>query len=66
MTSERIERSGHGKCKTCNHRIYYVFSYDARYCPACNVWTEPRCSTRDVCEFCLKRPARPSDMEGYK
>lgn len=43
----------------CRHPRSYSQKYDAYFCEKCDVWVESRCGDPD-CEFCHKRPERPS------
>ncbi len=48
-------------CPKCSGAGVLYDSYDAAFCPQCNVWIEGAC--RDPkCEFCAHRPASP--LEG--
>lgn len=59
-----------GTCPRCGGDALYstfeitpwIRGYDARFCPACDVWLESECSRED-CEYCRKRPLRPSLVE---
>ena len=59
-------------CKFCNIKAKWsdvirsednpIDGYDCYYCLECDIWLEPKCN--DVaCEFCDKRPERPSMAE---
>lgn len=45
----------------CTHAslVTYDTTYDAYYCPECDIWLEPLCDDQH-CEFCTKIPLRPS------
>lgn len=45
----------------CTHaeRIAYDETFDAFYCPDCDIWLEPLCDD-PTCGFCTKIPLRPS------
>ena len=45
-------------CPKCSGSTFYYDSYDAAFCPDCNVWLEPAC-TDATCDYCADRPARP-------
>src|SRR5438105_4770383 len=44
---------------TCRVKSDYDETYDAKLCPACDLWLESRCSD-SRCFYCRQRPARPS------
>jgi len=50
---------GYDKRCSCGALLDYSHPYDAEFCRACDRWWARNC--RDpACEFCAKRPARPS------
>lgn len=44
---------------SCGTLVDYSHPYDAEYCRSCDRWLAKNCGDR-FCEFCAKRPARPS------
>jgi hypothetical protein len=48
-------------CK-CGSERQYSNRYDAYYCELCNKWIDDKC-TNPECEFCSKRPDKPSQCE---
>ena len=54
----RLSHDYNRRC-TCGALLDYSHPYDAEFCRACDRWWAKNC--RDPsCEFCAKRPARPS------
>lgn len=56
---EGVTFEDHG-CDGINHEKEYSEEYDAMYCRNCDTWLEIKCNDDD-CEFCSKRPERPSE-----
>ncbi|WP_433465995.1 hypothetical protein [Spirillospora sp. CA-128828] len=48
-----------GMCARCGRRQAYSEPFDAALCPYCDEWREDACGDPG-CEFCARRPARPS------
>ena len=44
---------------SCSTLIDYSHAYDVEFCRSCDRWLADNCGDRG-CEFCAKRPARPS------
>lgn len=44
---------------SCGTLVDYSHPYDAEFCRSCDRWLAKNCGDRS-CEFCAKRPARPS------
>ena len=44
---------------SCGGLVDYSHPYDAEYCRSCDRWLAKNCGDKS-CEFCAKRPARPS------
>ncbi len=58
----RLSHEYNRRC-TCGALLDYSHPYDAEFCRACDRWWAKNC--RDPhCEFCAKRPARPSLAKG--
>ncbi len=51
-------------CNTCGALLVYFDTYDASFCPHCNVWKEGRCLDPS-CSYCRHRPKRPLDNDVY-
>ncbi|CAM3092393.1 hypothetical protein FITA111629_03065 [Filibacter tadaridae] len=49
-------------CKKCLDPLDYNDEFDSVFCPSCNEWREASCSD-PTCEYCLARPAKPSDCQ---
>lgn len=47
-------------CPVCGDILEFDPDYDARYCKQCDEWRDELCN-RKRCEFCSKRPEKPSD-----
>jgi hypothetical protein len=59
-----MARAAHTKaCPTCGQPTTRIERVDAYACLACDVWLEDPCND-PTCEFCAKRPGRPSDIAG--
>ena len=52
-------------CNKCNAELDYYWEYDCLYCSECDEWSEQKCSDKE-CEFCNKRPEKPSLAEELK
>jgi len=63
---DEFELYGHieqGKyCSECKFELVYYDKFDTYFCPACNRWTESRCSDPD-CNYCLNRPEKPLSLK---
>ncbi len=46
------------RCATCTTERVYYDSFDAYFCPSCNVWLEHGCSGSS-CDYCRDRPTAP-------
>lgn len=46
-------------CEESNWPTHYNNTYDAHFCPDCDVWLEERCDDIE-CDYCSTRPAKPS------
>ncbi len=44
---------------SCGELADFLYTYDAEFCPRCDRWLDKSCGDRG-CEFCGKRPKRPS------
>lgn len=51
------------ECDICGKNIYYSVVYDAYFCTFCDRWLENACED-PRCEFCSKRPKKPSELSG--
>ena len=51
--------------KTCDHVLKYDKHFDSTYCEECDVWISGLCEDPH-CEFCRKRPVKPSIIYGEK
>lgn len=47
-------------CKKCNEQGIRDIELDSYYCDKCDEWLEEKCSSTE-CEFCSKRPNKPSE-----
>jgi hypothetical protein len=47
-------------CKICLDPLDYNDEHDSVFCPSCDEWREGACSDPD-CDYCLARPAKPSN-----
>ena len=45
-------------CASCGSQLVHHDTFDARFCPGCNVWLESRCAD-PTCSFCSARPELP-------
>ena len=53
------------KCPNCGGKKSYSDKYDSYYCKKCLIWLEEKC-TNSKCEFCSKRPKKPSrNLKGF-
>ena len=54
------------KCPNCGSKAYYSDKYDAFYCKKCLIWLEEKCSSSNHCEYCSKRPEKPTkNLKGF-
>jgi hypothetical protein len=45
-------------CPKCGASEIYYETYDANFCPTCNVWLEQGCGD-ESCAYCRQRPEHP-------
>lgn len=62
VSSGRTKRLGIARCPECIEVLNYAAEFDAYFCATCDEWDETACDA-STCEFCKKRPARPSGVE---
>jgi len=62
VSSGRRKRLGVARCHKCIEALNYAAEFDAYFCATCDEWDEKQCGDAR-CEFCAKRPARPSAVE---
>jgi hypothetical protein len=48
------------KCSECQVEFDYDKGVDSYFCKICDTWNEDQCNDPE-CNFCVTRPARPSD-----
>ena len=46
-------------CPKCKSRTDYNERYDSYFCKSCDLWNSTACKD-PKCEFCTKRPEKPS------
>ncbi len=61
MSLRLIKPRGQAPCWQCKSELKRNETYDSYFCEYCDEWREASCNDK-TCEFCSKRPKRPSAM----
>jgi hypothetical protein len=52
-------------CPVCGDDLWYDERHDSEFCARCDDWRIKSCGDPD-CSYCRDRPARPSEVTGWK